>query len=24
VLVKNFGIAPIGTVDEDMKLFLGE
>jgi hydroxylamine reductase len=23
VLVKNFGIAPIGTVDEDMKLFLG-
>ena len=24
VLVKNFGIAPIGSVDEDMKLFLGE
>ena len=24
VLVKNFGIAPIGTVDDDMKLFLGE
>ena len=24
VLVKSFGIAPIGTVDEDMKLFLGE
>ncbi|MDD2424676.1 MAG: hydroxylamine reductase [Bacteroidales bacterium] len=24
VLVKNFGIAPIGTVDEDIKLFLGE
>ena len=23
VLVKNFGLAPIGTVDEDMKLFLG-
>ncbi len=23
VLVKNFGIAPIGTVDQDMKLFLG-
>lgn len=23
VLVKNFGIAPIGSVDEDMKLFLG-
>jgi len=24
VLVDNFGIAPIGSVDEDMKLFLGE
>jgi hydroxylamine reductase len=24
VLVKNFGIAPIGTVDDDMKLFLGK
>lgn len=24
VLVKNFGIAPIGTVDEDIKLFMGE
>ena len=24
VLVKNFGIAPIGTVDDDIKLFLGE
>jgi len=24
VLVKNFGIAPIGSVDEDMKLFLGK
>ena len=23
VLVKNFGLAPIGSVDEDMKLFLG-
>ncbi len=23
VLVKNFGISPIGSVDEDMKLFLG-
>lgn len=24
VLVENFGIAPIGTVEEDMKLFFGE
>ncbi|MDD4921309.1 MAG: hydroxylamine reductase [Bacteroidales bacterium] len=24
VLVRNFGIAPIGSVDEDMKIFLGE
>jgi hydroxylamine reductase len=24
VLVKNFGIAPIGSVDEDMKLFMGK
>jgi hydroxylamine reductase len=24
VLVNNFGIAPIGTVDDDLKLFLGE
>lgn len=24
ILVKNFGLAPIGSVDEDMKLFLGE
>ncbi|MEA5005311.1 MAG: hydroxylamine reductase [Rikenellaceae bacterium] len=24
LLVKNFGIAPIGTVDDDMKLFLGK
>ena len=24
VLVKNFGLATIGTVDDDLKLFLGE
>lgn len=24
VLVKNFGLAPIGSVDEDVKLFMGE